>query len=128
MRPVKAPVLFEDLTYKIIGAAMEVHKILGPIHKETVYQKALEKEFFDRGLKVQREVDLPVKYGDIKVGTYRPDFVVGESVVVEIKALEFLPKKTEVQLSYYLKVTGYKIGLLLNFGAPSLEVRRRIYG
>lgn len=128
MRPVKEPVLYEDLTYQIIGEAIKIHNELGPIHKEIVYQKALEKSLTDSGLKVDREVDLPVRFKEIRVGTYRPDFVVNNSVLLELKAMEFLPQKAEVQLSYYLKVTGFKIGLLLNFGSPMLQIRRRIYG
>jgi GxxExxY protein len=128
MKPVKAPVLYEELTYKIIGCAMRVHKELGPIHKEVIYQKSLEKALIKDGLKVDREVRLPVKFDGETVGTYIPDFVVNDLVLLELKALEFLPKGAEIQLSYYLKATGYKIGLIFNFGSPSLQIKRRIYG
>lgn len=128
MKPVKEPTLYEDLTYKIIGCAMQVHKELGPIHKEVIYQKSLEIALTNNGLKVNREVRLPVKFENKVVGIYVPDFVIEDKILLELKALEFLPKGAETQLSYYLKSTGYKIGLILNFGAPSLEVRRRIYG
>lgn len=128
MKPVKAPVLYEDLTYKIIGCAMRVHKELGPIHKEVIYQKSLEKALLDESLKVEREVRLPVKFEGLTVGTYIPDFVVEDKILLELKALEFLPKGAEIQLSYYLKATGYKIGLIFNFGSSSLQIRRRIYG
>ncbi len=128
MRPVDKPILHEDLTYRIIGCAMQIHKELGPIHKEVIYQKSLEIALTNKGLKVNREVRLPVKFEDKIVGIYVPDFVVEDKILLELKALEFLPKGAETQLSYYLKATGYKIGLILNFGASSLEVRRRIYG
>lgn len=123
----KEQVFYEDLTYKIIGEAIKIHNELGPIHKEVIYQKALEKSLKDIGLTVEREVDLPVKFRDVKVGTYRPDFVVDHKILIELKALDFLPQKAEVQLSYYLKATGFKIGLLLNFGSPRLQIKRRIY-
>lgn len=63
-----------------------------------------------------------------KVGTYKPDFIIGNKVILEIKAVEFLPKSHDTQLTYYLKGADYKIGLLVNFGAKKLDVRRRIYG
>lgn len=117
----------EDLTYQIIGAAFEVHKQLGPVHKEIVYQKALESEFTSRKLPFESQARLPVVYRNKKVGVYCPDFIVDKKVIVEIKAVDFLPVKHEVQLSYYLKATKYKLGLLLNFGKSRLVVRRRIY-
>jgi len=107
---------------------MRVHKELGPIHKEVIYQKSLEKALLDESLKVDREVRLPVKFEELIVGTYIPDFVVEDKILLELKALEFLPKGAEIQLSYYLKATGYKIGLIFNFGSRSLQVKRRIYG
>ena len=128
MKPIKEPALYEELTYKVIGCAMQVHKTLGPIHKEIIYQRALEQALTDSGLKTNREVRLPVKFEGETVGTYIPDFVIEEKILLELKALEFLPKGVETQLSYYLKSTGFKIGLILNFGAPSLQIKRRIYG
>jgi GxxExxY protein len=119
--------LYRELTYKIIGAAMTVHRSLGPVHKEGVYQKALAREFELRKIPFKREVSLDVFYEGRKVGNYRPDFVVDEKVLVEIKAVNFLPKAHESQLTYYLKGTGFKIGLLINFGAKKLDFRRRIY-
>lgn len=119
--------LYKDLTYKIIGAAMLVHKQLGPVHKELIYHKALEKEFLDSKLPYTSEKILPVIYKGVSVGVYRPDFLVEDKVIVEIKAVVLLPRSFETQLSYYLKGTGYKIGLLLNFGTMRLVVRRRIY-
>lgn len=119
--------LYKDLTYKIIGAAFTVHKTLGPVHKEIIYQKALAAELTSLGISFKREVSLPVTYKDEKVGIYQPDFIVEDKVVIEIKAVEFLPPSSKTQLSYYLKGTKYKIGLLLNFGRSSLEVHRRIY-
>lgn len=118
--------LYTELTYKIIGAALNVHKTLGPVHKEIIYHKALARELSLLGIPGKSEVRLDVFYKEEKVGTYQPDFIVDDKVLVEIKAVGFLPKAHESQLSYYLKGTGYKIGLLFNFGAGSLDVRRRI--
>ncbi|MCL5675916.1 MAG: GxxExxY protein [Patescibacteria group bacterium] len=119
--------LYKDLTYKIIGAAFKVHKILGSVHKEIVYQKALAEELSLLEIPFKREEAIPIFYNGKKVGIYQPDFIVDDKVIVEIKALEFLSPQAKTQLSYYLKGTKYKIGLLLNFGLPGLEVHRRIY-
>lgn len=119
--------LYKDLTYKIIGIAFEIHRELGPVHKEIVYHNALKKEFIKQQIPFSSEKIIPVKYKGDNVGTYKPDFVVDEKIIVELKAIEFLPKSCETQLTYYLKGSGYKIGLLINFGENSLKVRRRIY-
>ena len=119
--------LYEDLTYRIRGAMFAVHKALGPGHKESVYQRALAKEFEDANIPFIREKVLNVVYKDRKVGIYRPDFIVDDKVIIEIKVTPFLPKNAEVQMSYYLRGTKYELGLLVNFGAKWLDIRRRIY-
>ena len=119
--------LYKDLTYKIIGAAFSIHKSLGPVHKELVYQNALAEELRLLKIPYKKEVILPVSYKGKSIGIYKPDFVVDKKVIVELKALSFLPTTAKSQLSYYLRGTPYKIALLLNFGTPSLEVHRRIY-
>jgi len=112
-------------TYKIIGAAMEVHRQLGCGFLEPVYQEALALEFKNREVPYNRELRFPVTYKGHRLSTrYRPDFVCFESVIVEIKALSRLSSIEESQLINYLKVTGYHTGLLLNFGTRSLQQRR----
>lgn len=127
-RPVKKPTLYEELTYQLIGLAFSVHKELGSIHKEIVYQKAFEQELQENKIPYKREARVPVLFKGKDVGVYIPDFIIDDKVIIEIKAMSFLPVQTSVQLSYYLKSTGYKIGLLMNFGAFKFQVRRRIYG
>ena len=119
--------LYEDLTYEIRGAIFAVHQALGPGHKESVYQKALAKELTIRNIPFMKEKILDVVYKDEKVGTYKPDFIVDDKVIIEIKAVPFLPRDAEVQLSYYLRGTNYKLGLLVNFGSKKVDIRRRIY-
>lgn len=112
-------------TYELIGAAMEVHRELGCGFLEAVYQEAYAIELTKRGMLFRREVDLPVYYKGQKLNTsYCADFICYDSIIVELKALSKLGKVDEAQIINYLKATGFAIGVLLNFGAPSLEYRR----
>ena len=117
------------LTGKIIGAAQDVHRTLGPGFRELVYQRALALELDNRGIEATREVWIDVVYKGQKVGRHRVDFVVGDasgSVMVEIKAKADLEDVHFIHTLSYLKASGYQIGLLINFGARSLEVKRLI--
>jgi GxxExxY protein len=106
---------------------MEVHKQLGCGFLEPVYQEALAVEFSKRGILFQREVTLPIFYKSIRLSTpYRIDFICLEAIAVELKALSKLSGTEEAQLINHLKASGLEIGLLLNFGARSLEYRRFI--
>lgn len=112
-------------TYAIIGAAMEVHRELGPGFLEAVYQEALAIELSVRGIPFQREVELPIAYkGKTLQTAYRADFICYDEVVIELKSIKQLGVIEEAQLLNYLKATGYQVGLLINFGAASLETRR----
>jgi GxxExxY protein len=114
-----------DLTYRIIGAAMTVHNRLGPGYKEEVYEKALEVELNGAGMAVQRQVPLPVAYEGEQVAIFYLDLLVEGQVVVEIKALSHLLTNDELaQVINYLKASGAAVGLLLNFGRRRLEYRR----
>jgi GxxExxY protein len=120
--------LYEELTYRIRAVLYSVHNQLGPVHKETVYQRALEKEFKAQNIPYKSQPALEVRYRGSRVGAYRPDFSVDDRVILEIKSLPSLPETFSKQLDYYLKTTGYRLGLLVNFGSNRLQVRRRIYG
>ena len=112
-------------TYAIIGAAMEVHRQLGSGFLEAVYQKALALEMSARHVPFKSEVELPVYYKGQKLDvSYRADFICYDSLVVELKALAKLTGVEESQVINYLKATGLETGLLVNFGAKSLEHRR----
>ncbi|MBZ5538473.1 MAG: GxxExxY protein [Acidobacteriia bacterium] len=115
-------------SYAVIGAAMEVHRHLGCGFLEAVYQEAMESELTARGIPHNRQVELPVFYKGVRLRTnYRADFICFDSIIVELKALASLGGVEESQLINYLKVTEMKFGLLLNFGARSLEYKRFIY-
>jgi GxxExxY protein len=116
----------KELTYAIIGAAMEVHRILGPGFLESVYQTALAHELTLRGIAFQEQVKLCVAYKEIIAGEFRSDFLVEEKVIVELKATKGLVEIDEAQLINYLKATGHRVGLLLNFGTSSLQHIRRV--
>ena len=118
--------LHEDLSYKIRGACFNVHNTLGGGHKEAIYQKALAIELEKSGIKFEKEKSLTISYGDEKIGVYRPDFVVNQEIVIELKAVDYMPKDYEVQLLNYLKSTKLPLGFLINFGPKKVEIRRRV--
>ena len=111
------------ITDRIIAAAIEVHRNLGPGFEEVIYQRALGLELQAQGLEFSREVWMDVSYRGVKVGKKRVDFMI-EGVMVEIKAASQLEDVHYVQALSYLKASGYKVGLLLNFGGPRLEIKR----
>jgi len=120
-------ILYEDLTYTIRGALFEVYNTLGPGFKESIYHRALVKELALQQLNFEDNKSLSIKYKGDNVGNYRPDFIVEDEVIIEIKAVPKMPKLFETQLFYYLKGTNYKLGFLVNFGDEKIDIRRRIY-
>ena len=115
----------DEQTYALIGAAMEVHRRLGPGFLEAVYQEALGIEFREHDIPFEREVEVPITYRDAQLAcTYRADFVSYGDVIVELKALRQITDTERAQTINYLKATGRKRGLLLNFGASSLQRER----
>jgi GxxExxY protein len=121
--------LKDTLTFAIIGAAMEVHRQIGPGFLEVVYQEALEREFKLRGIPYKRELELYISYkGEILPCTYKADFVCYDKIIVELKAISMIGSIHEAQVINYLKATGKRVGLLLNFGSQSLQQSRLIYG
>jgi len=118
--------LYKDLTFAVIGAAMEVHGILEGGFLEAVYQAALERELELRKIPFQKQVHLPVTYKDLFVGDYIADFVIENKLIVEIKSVSALNANHQAQAMHYLAATGYRLALLLNFGTSSLQQRRVI--
>jgi len=123
-----APLLFRDITEKIIGASFEVHNFLGNGFQEVIYQRALAWEMRQAGLEFAREIEQDIFYKDLPepIGTRRADFVVEGRVLVELKALVQLEPVHLAQALNYLKAYRLEVGLLINFGAKSLEFRRLI--
>jgi GxxExxY protein len=118
--------LYEDLTREIIGAAVEVHKTLGSGFLESVYEKALSKELTARHIRFERQSAIPVIYKQDCIGKYRPDFLVEDKVIIEIKAVACLVPAHKAQALHYLAATGLHLALLLNFGEPRLTIKRVI--
>ena len=115
---------YSDITRKIIGAAMKVHSMLGNGFQEVIYQRALAIEMTKQGLLFQRELEMQIYYDGQEIGTRRVDFLVKDQVMVELKALTVLEDVHLAQAINYLEAYGLEVGLLINFGAKSLQYRR----
>ena len=116
--------IYEELTKRIIACAIEVHKRLGNGFQEVIYQRALEIEMKFAGLGFAREMEMPVFYREEQIGTRRVDFFVEDKVMVEIKAVIKLDEVHLAQALNYCEAYKMEIGLLINFGAKSLEFKR----
>ena len=117
--------MFHDqLTYRVIGCAMKVHNTLGSGFQEVIYQRALAIEMSRAEIDFGREVEQPIHYEGIEIGSRRADFIVDNRVVVELKAVDALNDLRLVQAKNYLVAYGFDVGLLINFGGRSLEHRR----
>ena len=116
-----------ELTKGIIGAAFEVHRIPGYGFLEKVYEAALSRELRSRGHRVVNQAEIAVSYKGEPVGAYYADLLVDDAVICEVKALDKLTPAHEAQLLNYLKATGTKVGLLLNFGPQRVEVKRMVF-
>ena len=118
-----------ELSGAIIGAAIEVHKELGPGLLESAYEECLKIELVSRGMNVETQVDLPLFYKGVPTGkTYRIDMLVNGEVILEIKSVEFLKTVNEIQLVTYLKLSHKQLGLLINFNEAVLKdgIKRKI--
>lgn len=123
---IKEEYKYSELTGKIIGCAMEVHKALGNGFQEVIYQRALEIEFKMQGIEFEREKEMPIFYKENQIGTRRVDFLVENVISVELKAISVLNNDNLTQAINYLEAYSLEIGLLINFGAKSLEFKRVI--
>jgi len=118
--------LHQDVTGAIIGAAIDVYHELGSGFLEKVYENALALELSGRGLDVMPQAEMSVRYKDQTVGTYYADLLVNRVVVCEIEATESINSSHQAQLLNYLKATGIKVGLLLNFGPRRVDIKRLV--
>ena len=114
----------DPLTYGIIGAAQKVHRTLGPGFKESTYHKALSKELMIKEIAFASQPEYQVFYEGMLCGTYQPDLVILDTVLLELKAVSAIAPEHKAQTISYLKASGLTVALLINFGARSLEYRR----
>lgn len=120
-------VIYKEESYKIVGAAFEVYNKLGHGFLEAVYQEALEIEFQRQGIPYEREKELKISYDGIELNqTYKADFVCFEKIIVELKAVSALEDAHRSQVYNYLHATGFKLGILLNFGKSGGLEKERI--
>ena len=119
----------KELSHAVIGAAMRVHSHFGSGYLEEVYKNALMVELKSLGINAEKEVSIAVDYRGVRVGNYQADIIVEKSLILELKAVSTLVARHEAQLVNYLTATGVDDGLLINFGAPSLQFKHkyRIY-
>ena len=113
-----------DITHKIIGCAMQVHRTLGNGFQEVIYQRALKIEMMLSGLFFEREVEMPIFYREEQIGSRRVDFFVENCIMVELKAMEKIEEVHKAQAINYLEVYNIADGLLINFGGTSLDFKR----
>jgi GxxExxY protein len=116
-----------EITEQIVGAAFEVHSVLGYGFLEKVYQRAMQVELTARGLKAETESKIQVTYKGVVVGDYQADLLVADHVIVELKVAKEYQPADEAQLLNELKATGIKVGLLINFGRNRVEFKRLVY-
>lgn len=116
--------LYEELTKKIIGCAMKVHGYLGNGFQEVIYQRCLAIEFEKNDIIYEREMEMPIYYHEINVGTRRVDFFVENKIMVELKAVIQLEDVHLAQAMNYVQAYNMEIGLLINFGSRSLDFKR----
>ena len=120
-------IIFKEESYKIVGAAFKVYNTLGHGFLEAVYQEALEIEFQKQGIPYEREKELKIQYDGVELKqTYKADFVCFGKIIVELKAVNAIDDAHRAQVHNYLHATGYKLGLLLNFGCPDELEKERI--
>jgi GxxExxY protein len=119
-------VLHPELSFSTVGAALEVHRQLGPGFLEVVYERALEHELTLRQIPFSRQVTFQVRHKGIAVGKYRADLIVDDKLIVEIKASSNLIPVHQAQALNYLKATGLRLAILFNFGRGSMEVKRLV--
>lgn len=117
-------ILYKELSFRIVEVCFEVHNVLGPGYPEKIYEVAVSKELKNKGIAYERQKLIEVHYKGEKIGEYRLDMVVDNKVILELKAVSELNAVFEAQLFSYLKATGMKLGILVNFGGKKVEYKR----
>jgi len=119
--------LYEEESYKLRGMFMQIFNGVGPGLKESIYGNAFEELLKQERILYQREPNMPVEFGGKKVGDYRPDFLIYDKIIVELKSIPQIPKAQIQRVYQYLKSSKHKLGFIVNFGDVKLQIIRRIY-
>ncbi len=119
-------IIDKELSYKIVGIAYKIHNSLGPIYSEKQYQDVFEEALGSGELSNEREKDLYFKIGNSKIKGNRPDFIIENKIVVDLKVKRYITREDFRQMLRYLKSGGYKLGLIINFGTPKVTIKRVI--
>ena len=115
---------FEELSNKVIGAAIDVHKELGPGFLEGIYEEALKIQFSELGIQVESQKEIKIEFHDREIGKHRLDLIIEDQIILELKTVKALSDIHRAQLRSYLKASGLRTGLLINFSKPVLEIKR----
>ena len=121
-----ANIVYKELSYDVVGCAQRVHAALGPGFGEAVYQRAYEQELAANGIPFESQAGFQVEYNGQACGHFRVDLFIDAKIVVELKATEFVTRQHEAQTLAYLKASGARLAMLMNFGEASLAVRRYV--
>ena len=127
INPKKNKHQFSELSNKIIGAAIQVHKELGPGFLEGIYEEAMKVQLTEFKIPYENQVDITIEFHGIKIGVHRLDLLINKQIVVELKAVRELLDIHVAQIRSYLKATGLKTGLLINFAKPVIDIKRVVY-
>jgi GxxExxY protein len=119
-------IICKDLSFQVLAAVFEVHNTLGPGFLEAVYEKALLEELQLRGFLVESQKEIRITYKGTDVGAYYPDIVVENQIILELKTVEKISGLHEAQLLHYLKATGMKLGMVINFAAERVQYKRLV--
>ncbi len=117
-------IFYKELSFRIVEVCFEVHNVLGPGFTEKIYEEAVSKELKNKGIDYERQKLIDIYYKGEKIGEYRLDMVVNNKVILELKAVSELNAVFETQLHSYLKATGMRLGILVNFGGKRVEYKR----
>lgn len=120
----ESKIIYQELSYQVMGAVFEVHNTLGPGFLESLYEEALAYEFELRGIPFEKQKEIAVRYKGREVGKHRLDFVIDGKIILELKAVSDLTDVFRKQTTSYLKATGLKLGILINFSTPSVDYER----
>lgn len=118
--------LYPELSYKIMNLVFEVHNQLGPGYSEDIYENALTVELTRNNINFERQKSVDIFYKDVRIGVYRLDLIIEQKIILELKAVKELNELFEQQLLSYLKATGLRLGLLVNFGSRQVQSIRKV--